>query len=105
MRRKVSRGVHYRSVTALSLPDSVGIVQDLQDHFSDLEAADRQEREGGMAHIWFRGHSDKGWHLTPKIFRTGNGIGVEDEKELYEEFVRRGCSSVPSLASDWALTL
>jgi hypothetical protein len=102
MPRKVSRrSVRYRTLTARSLPDFVGIIQDLQDDWSELEDADEQAGDGGMAHIWFRGHSDKNWELTPKIFRTGNEIGVEDENELYEEFVRRGCSLVPSLSGGW----
>jgi hypothetical protein len=89
----------YRSVTARSLANFVNLVQDLQDEWSELEA--EQIQSGGDAHIWFRGNADKDWELTPKIFRTGNEIGVNDEDELYTEFLRRGCSLAPSLTVGW----
>lgn len=54
-----------------------------------------------MAHIWFRGHADKGWALIPKIFRTRSGIRVVDEEELYGEFVRRGGSLKGALPDVW----
>ena len=86
-------------MTARSLPDFVEIVQNLQDEWSDLET--EQIQSDGDAHIWFRGNANKDWELTPKIFRTGNEIGVADEDELYGEFLRRGCSLAPSLTVGW----
>jgi hypothetical protein len=94
------RRPRYRSVAARSLPDFVGVVQDLQDEWSDLEA-EQSHTDDGDAHIWFRGNANKDWELTPKIFRTNNEIGVKDEDELYGEFLRRGCSLEQSLSVGW----
>src|SRR5580700_59641 len=90
-----------RSMTVRSLADFVDAVQMLQDDWSDLEAAQTQRDDGADAHIWFRGHRNKEWALTPKIFRSGNEITVADEGELYGEFLRRGCSLAPSLSAGW----
>jgi len=100
-KKKTGSRPRYRTVTARSLPDFVDAVQGLQDEWSDLEAEHTQKDDGGDAHIWFRGNANKDWDLTPKIFRTHNEIGVEDEDELYGEFLRRGCSLAPSLTAGW----
>jgi hypothetical protein len=98
---KKTTKLRYRSITVRSLADFVDTVQMLQDEWSELEAAQTKVDDGGDAHIWFRGHGDKNWELTPKIFRTGNEITVADEDELYSEFLRRGCSLAPSLSIGW----
>lgn len=100
-RNKKTTRPHYRSLTVRSLADFVDSVQMLQDDWSELEAVQTQRDDGADAHIWFRGHGDKDWELTPKIFRTGNEITVTDEDELYGEFLRRGCSLAPSLSAGW----
>jgi FRG domain len=102
-KKKTRSRTRYRSVTARSLPEFVNVVQGLQDDWSDLEAmqTERSEHHGRLAHVWFRGHANKDWELNPKIFRTNNEIEVEDEEELYAEFIRRGCSVAPSLSDGW----
>src|SRR5580692_11167495 len=89
--------IRCRSLTVRSLGQFVDVIQDLQEEWSDWEEEDTNSRDGGLAHIWFRGHSDKGWNLTPKIFRTKSSIRVADEEELYGEFVRRGGSLMGAL--------
>jgi len=100
-RKKQTRArIRYRSVTARSVPDFVDVVQGLEDDWSDLESK-QTNADAGTAHIWFRGVPNKDWGLTPRIFRTMNEIDVSDEDELYGEFIRRGCSLVPSLTGGW----
>jgi hypothetical protein len=70
-KKKKGSRPRYRSVTARSLSDFVGVVQDLQDEWSGLEA-EQIQKDDGDAHIWFRGNANKDWELTPKIFRTNN---------------------------------
>ncbi len=105
MAKKAKRGsgTRYRTVTVRSLPDFVDVVQGLQDDWSDLEGmhSERTDGDGRLAHIWFRGHSNKDWELKPKLFRTNNEIEVQDEEELYAEFIRRGCSLESSLSDGW----
>lgn len=93
--------VKCRSLTARSLSQFVDVVQDLQEEWSDWEDEDTDTTDGGLAHIWFRGHSNIRWELTPKIFRTKSSIRVTDEEELYNEFVRRGGSLMNSLPDGW----
>ena len=100
-KRTKAKRLRYRSVTVRSLADFVDTVQMLQGEWLELEAAQTQLDDGADAHISFRGHGDKNWELTPKIFRTGNEITVADEDELYGEFLRRGCSLAPSLSIGW----
>jgi|ERR1700722_1080031 len=43
---------------------------------------------------WFRGHANKSWHLTPKLYRDGEpsrGIRVVED-EIRQEFIMRGPS-------------
>ena len=102
MRQKaVSKRTRFRSITVRSLGEYVDVIQDLQDEWSDREDAETGSADGGLAHIWFRGHAGKEWELKPKIFRTHTEIRVADEEELYAEFVRRGCSLAPSLTDGW----
>jgi hypothetical protein len=93
--------VKCKSLKARSLAQFVDIAQDLQEEWSDWEEEDTNSRDGGLAHIWFRGHSNSTWELTPKIFRTRTNIRVCDEEELYNEFVRRGGSLMTSLSDGW----
>ena len=93
--------VRCRSITVRSLGQFVAAVQDLQEEWSDWEEEDTKTKDGGLAHIWFRGHSDKGWNLTPKIFRTKTSIRVADEEEIYGEFVRRRGSLMGALPDGW----
>jgi hypothetical protein len=90
--------VRCRSQAVGSLAHFLDVVQDLQEEWSDWEEADTNSHDGGLAHIWFRGHADKRWELTPKIFRTKSRIRVFDEEELYGEFGRRGGSLMGSLS-------
>ncbi len=100
-KKLIRRAVRLKSLMARSLSEFVDIIQELQDDWSDREATDTQSPDRGLAHVWFRGHANKEWELIPRIFRTNNEIRVEDEEELYAEFVRRGCSLVPSLTDGW----
>jgi hypothetical protein len=89
--------VKCRSELVRSLSQFVDLVQGLQEQWSDWEDADTGKTDEGLAHIWFRGHSDVKWVLTPKIFRTNTDVDVHDEEELVNEFVRRGGSMMASL--------
>jgi hypothetical protein len=62
-----------RSLTVRSLGQYVDVVQELQEEWSDWEEQDTNSKDGGLAHIWFRGHADKGWALTPK--------NIQDKKQ------------------------
>ena len=42
--------------------------------------------------MWYRGHANAEWTLTPRILRPENEITVADEDELFNEFIRRGRS-------------
>lgn len=95
---KRSRALRCRSVIARSLAQFVNITQALLDDWSDLENA--ATNWDGLAHIWFRGHADIRWMLTPKIFRTKNDITVSNEEELFAEFVRRG-GAMSGLHDPW----
>lgn len=94
------RRLRCRSITVRSLAQFVDAVHDLEDDWSDQEDAVTGSKDGGDAHVWFRGHADKTWDLKPKLFRTGNEIRPIDEAELYGEFVRRGGTIAPTLAPD-----
>ncbi len=93
--------VKCRSEIARSLAQFIDIVQDIQERWSDWEAEDTNSRDAALAHVWFRGHSNSGWELTPNIFRTKSNIRVCDEEELYGEFVRRGGSLLSGLSDGW----
>lgn len=93
--------VKCRSVIAHSLAQFVDIVHELQEEWSDWEQERANLSDGGFAHIWFRGHADSAWQLTPKIFRTKTRIRVSDEEELYSEFVRRGGALIGSFPDGW----
>jgi hypothetical protein len=83
------------------LSEFIAVVQELQEEWSSWEASDVNAPDEDLAHLWFRGHADVEWELTPNIFRTKNGITVVDEGELYNEFVRRGHSLPGSSADGW----
>jgi hypothetical protein len=70
-----------------SLGEYVNVVQALQYEWSDREDSDTGTVDGGLAHVWFRGHAAKEWELKPKIFRTRTAIRVVDEEELYSELL------------------
>jgi FRG domain len=74
-----------KTYTADSIPQFLDVVSRLQSRwFPD-------SKNWGP---WFRGHSDKSWHLTPKLYREAEpsrGIRVVED-EIRQEFVMRGPS-------------
>lgn len=49
--------------------------------------------------IWFRGHSDESWTLTPSLFRYSNGL--EKEKEIYYKFDQLASNIIKQKTSSW----
>jgi hypothetical protein len=71
--------------TAKSIPTFLDVVSQLQTRWFP------HSKSWGP---WFRGHSDKRWHLTPKLYREDppkRGIRVVED-EIRQEFLMRGPS-------------
>jgi hypothetical protein len=65
--------------------------------------AETTERRGEALPLWFRGHSDASWKLTPKLYRP-EFLGA-DENEIRHEFKSRALQfikgRVPTTELDW----
>lgn len=61
------------------------VIRNVQDFISQVEGINR---DWGLDittnHVWFRGQTDKSWHLIPRIYRSG-GDG-RFERELIRDF-------------------
>lgn len=65
-----------------------------------LENVRQAERELGQPkEIWYRGHSDDSWNLTPSLLRYDNWEAKE--KELFLEFTKTASRLFDKRGSDW----
>jgi hypothetical protein len=69
----------------------MGILSECLERLKELRegwlANEEQDRRGQEQPLWFRGHLDAGWLLTPKLYRP-DFIGA-DESEIRHEFKSR----------------
>jgi hypothetical protein len=84
-----------------------GIVAEYMARIEELRKmwglAKTTERRGEELPLWFRGHSDASWKLTPKLYRK-EFLGA-DENEIRAEFKSRALQliqgRIPSTELDW----
>lgn len=54
---------------------------------------------GNPREVWYRGHSNDGWTLTPSLFRVSNW--EPKEKELFIEFTKTASRLFEKRTNDW----
>ncbi len=67
------------------------------DFLSEVKQAESEL--GNPREIWYRGHSDENWLLTPSLLRQQNW--EEKEKELFFEFTKTASRLFEKRNSDW----
>ncbi len=68
-----------------TLPEFLSVVQGLRPRWREMNLptqSDRIRPYGEDRALWFRGQSEAGWGLTPKIWRTEYGDANEAEMRL-----------------------
>jgi FRG domain len=73
----------------------------------DAAVNDRAEawrkQNGTKPKLWFRGHRDYQWHLTPPALRSNQSVDPERDQHFFVDFKRRGLGLVqPRPETQWA---